>query len=188
MRSELGFPDLALEDLSAAIKADPSNWRVISDRADFWATTGHPEQALKDNSAAIALNPLCSRLFCNRGMAEANLKAYGDAIKDFEQSIRLDSNYAESFNDLAWILATCKEARYRDGKRAVELATRACDLTHSRDAPSLDTLAAAYAETGDFDSAILWEQKAIKVQPLLDTFTRYHAALARFKDHKPLRE
>ena len=50
-------------------------------------------------------------------------------------------------NDLAWLLATAPDARFRDGPRAVEHATRACELSGWRDAAALDTLAAAYAET-----------------------------------------
>jgi hypothetical protein len=63
---------------------------------------------------------------------------------------------------MAWVLATCADPRYRDGKRAVALADSA--LSHCRksaacddlelDAELVDTLAAAYAEDGQFDRAV----------------------------------
>ena len=48
------------------------------------------------------------------------------------------------------MLATSPDAKLRNGRRAIELATRACELTKYKAAYILSTLAAAYAETGDF--------------------------------------
>ena len=57
-------------------------------------------------------------------------------------------------DELAWLLATYPDSKSRDGAEAVRLAERACDLTERRILALLDTLAAAYAETGDFPRAI----------------------------------
>ena len=58
-------------------------------------------------------------------------------------------------------MATCPEAKYRDGGKAVESATRACELTKWKSSEFLNTLAAAYAESGDFDAAVTWQTRAI---------------------------
>jgi len=64
---------------------------------------------------------------------------------------------------LAWILATHPDARLRDSAQALQLATRAFELSPPNDAAALDTLAAAYAEAGRFDDAIKSAQRAAEL-------------------------
>jgi len=66
----------------------------------------------------------------------------------------------DALNNLAWILATDSHAELRDGKQAVQLAARACELTHDKVPLLIGTLAAAYAEVGQFDEAVAAAQKA----------------------------
>ncbi len=68
-----------------------------------------------------------------------------------------------TMNNLAWMLATCPDRAYRNGARAVELATRACEVTDHGVPPMLDSLAAAYAEAGQFDRAVRTLEKALVI-------------------------
>ncbi|HEU5247749.1 MAG TPA: glycosyltransferase family 39 protein [Candidatus Udaeobacter sp.] len=64
-------------------------------------------------------------------------------------------------DELAWLLATYPDSQTRDGTEAVRLAERACALTERRIPALLDTLAAAYAEAGDFPHAISVAEEAL---------------------------
>jgi len=86
-------------------------------------------------------------------------------------------------------MATCPESRYRDGKRAVELAEKAIALKD--DANFLDTLAAAYAEAGRFQEAIKTQERAItklKQEGETQHLSKCEEHLASYKAGKPWRE
>lgn len=96
---------------------------------------------------------------------------------------------AASANNAAWRAATSTDERYRNAERAIEFAERACNLSDWKSAEYLDTLAAAYAEAGDFDRAIEWEQKAMDLAPGRATFQKgAHERLELFRAGKPYRE
>ena len=179
--------DAALKDFSEAIHLDPKYTKAYFRRGNVLRTKGQFDAALKDYDEAIRLDPKFAWAFNSRGAA---WKAKGDfdaALKDYEEAVRLDPTYAAAYNSLAWVRATAKDAMYRNGERAVADAIKACDLTFWRDKYMLDTLAAAYAEAGDFNSAIQWQTKAIELAPEASKAT-YRLRLDLFLSGKPYRE
>jgi tetratricopeptide (TPR) repeat protein len=69
----------------------------------------------------------------------------------------------ERRNNLAWLLATNPDPTVRDGTQAVKLASWAAELTHQLDPGALDTLAAAYAEAGNFKEAIAAAEQGLRL-------------------------
>lgn len=97
----------------------------------------------------------------------------------------------EILNNLAWSFATCPDASLRDGKRAVQLAAHACELTQYKRTVFLGTLAAAYAEAGRFEEAIATGQKACMLASELgetDLLKRNQELVTLYQSHQPYHE
>jgi len=110
---------------------------------------------------AMLVHPNNAKLYVSRGIAYENKGEYDAAVADFEKAVELNPDSVAANNELGWLLSTCPEDKYRDGKKAIILGTKACELSRDEDPADLDTLAAAYAETGNFDAAVQWQNKAV---------------------------
>jgi len=110
--------------------------------------------------------------FSNRGIAWLEKVEYDKAIENYNEVIRLDPKNDDRIIDLAWLLATCPDESVCDGKRAVELAIRACELTDWKNDWALGTLAAAHARAGDFAKAIRYLEQAIELNADFDKENR----------------
>jgi tetratricopeptide (TPR) repeat protein len=124
----------------------------------------------------------------NRGAAWSKKKEHDKAIADYAEAIRIDPASHNAYNARAWIWATCPDEKHRDGKKAVESATKACELTNWKNPDYLETLAAAYAEVGDFDSAVSSQTKANSLRAADRDKVRGEARLKLYQEKKPYRD
>ncbi|NLX95256.1 MAG: tetratricopeptide repeat protein [Rhodopirellula sp.] len=179
--------NLAIDQLGELLKSDPKDLESLLQLAMFYQADNQPRKAIEFYGEALQQDP--KNPFALRGRADANLSVgeHAKAIADYNQAIEVSPEDTGVLNNLAWVLATSPVDEIRNGKRAIELATKACELTEFKQAHILSTLAAGYAETGDFDSARKWSQKAVE---LGDEEQREPLAkeLESYKANKPWRE
>ena len=109
------------------------------------------------------------------------------SISDFERSIKLNPMEFKATNNLAWILATCPNDEFRDGDRALQLANTAGGRTGFSVWYCLKTLAAAHAETGDFELACNFAEESRDLAPETDV-SEFTAQLKSYKAKVPWRE
>jgi serine/threonine-protein kinase len=144
------------------------------------------DKALADFNQAIQLNPNDAKSYTNRGLVYQAQGDYDKDLADDEQALLLDAKSITAYNNLAWLYATCPEASVRDGKKAVENATKAWDLSEGKSPYPLDTLAAACAEAGDFDNALKWERQYLQSSELSAADTaNAQSRLTLYQDHQP---
>jgi tetratricopeptide (TPR) repeat protein len=95
--------------------------------------------------------------------------SYAGALADFNDALEIDPEDADTaYDNIAWLLATCPDADFRDGPKAVDYATKACKMLSWTDSSKVSTLAAACAEAGQFDAAIKWENQYLQFPKLSD--------------------
>ncbi len=150
-------------------------------------------RSLKDAETAAHIEGAVKwlgRAYYNRAENKMIDGKFAEAISDYEEAVRVDPGYALAFNDLAWLRATCPVAEFRDGAKATEDAAKACELTDFKKARYVGTLAAAYGETGDFDSAVMWQKKAIDSLTKEEEELRadFEERLKLYQSGKPYRE
>lgn len=157
-----GKNDEAESHFTSALKIKPSHPDAHLRYAAMLARRGRERQALLHYRSSLAANPAVQ----TRMDYSALLYRTGDnqkAATQLFQALKIQPDHPEALNNLAWILSTCPDQTVRDGKKAVELAGKACELTGFQKAGMIGTLAAANAEAGNFPQAIANAEKAIEV-------------------------
>ncbi|MCB1235320.1 MAG: hypothetical protein KDM91_09635 [Verrucomicrobiae bacterium] len=200
-----GDLDRALEISEIALRLDREDPVLRHFRGRVFWIRKQPEKAIDEYEAAYdligdALAPDEDSSFpgANPGTHIQIRLDYGNALEVLDRSaesrdvlekaLRLHPDDPQVLNGFAWLLATHPDDSLRDGKRAVELATKACELTDWERASIIDTLAAAHAEAGAFEEAVKWQSDAnaqLKDDPDIADF---EARLALYRERKPYRE
>jgi len=126
-----------------------------------------------------------------RAWANARLERYADALKELDHVVRIRpplESYARAFIERAWFLATCRDASFRNGQQALQDGKTACKLTNWTDESAIDTLAVAYAEVGDFNSAVRCAQQALATKGITSADAKkIQRHLESFQQRKPIR-
>ena len=180
----------AKRNVDAVIHNDPTIWPAFYVRAQIFASQGKYELAIQDCNEALRQYRGCVEAALLRANINAHLGKYTEALKEFNSLVALHPRavtLARVLSDRAWFYATCPNASLRNGQQAVKDAKAACSIMIWKDEHMIDTLAVAYAEVGDFNSAVQYVSQALAVKGISPNGAKlFQKHLALFQQNKPI--
>jgi tetratricopeptide (TPR) repeat protein len=181
--------DEAVKVLSKAIQDNPDNAKAIHYRGMAFYYQGNIDQAITDYTRALEIQPDLTQVYTSRGVALFRRGDYQRAKQDLTLAFSKNPKDANALNQMAWMLAVCPDKQYRNGKKALDLARRVINL---KTTPNyLDTLAAAYAETGRYNDAVRIQRKVIALlsqEERLNNIEIYLERLKKYESRHPWRQ
>lgn len=194
----------AISDMEELVRRAPDNSGWVMQLASYYQMDDRPRRAIRLLDELIRRSGDDWRALRLRGDARLAIGEHVQAIQDYDEAIRIleetravdeedrstDVDYSGLLNNLAWVLATSPKDDLRDGKKSVELGLKACEATDYKAAHILSTLAAGYAETGDFENARKWSAKAVELGQDDDNeqLEQLKKELESYEQNKPWRE
>ena len=158
----------ALEAVNTALRLDSKLGEGYFTRGRIYYARKEYDLALADFEKANSIEPNHWSTLEAKAQTLAAKGNYQTAAHEFRAVAQRFRKSAEARNAWAWFLATCPEQSVRDGAEAVMQARNACALSRWDNPAYLDTLAAAYAETGEFDQAVKYAMRALEKLPVSD--------------------
>ncbi|MBX3412898.1 MAG: tetratricopeptide repeat protein [Pirellulales bacterium] len=156
-----GRDDEVIAEFERELSRTPNDATVHDRYAVALMELGRLEAALEQADRAIELAPLDLTPRRHRAHVLLRQKNFTEAYEQFRW-IDARQPGSPAALDLAWSLATQPDAEWRDGAEALRLATSYCETTRYADPRGVDVLAAAYAESGDFQRATALAKRALE--------------------------
>jgi tetratricopeptide (TPR) repeat protein len=175
----------SVDDFSEAIRL---GYNAYAARAAARFLAREPESALTDIDEAISLEPVRADHFVIKSSILRQLSRNQEAIVLLNHAIEMDPQHLTAHNNLAWFLATSDEKEIRDGKRALGYALKAVGTDANPPPAYIGTLAAAYAEAGQFENAVKWARHFLENNPPAENRAAAEERLRLYQENKPYRE
>ena len=179
----------AIADFRRLVRQNPDDAVVVGQLGFLYLAAKEPREAIRRFSRALEIDP--EQFLSRRGRGDAAISV-GDhpaAIADLEKAMELQPDNDTVLNNLAWLLATSPDDAIRDGKRAIGIAEKACELTEWKQPHIISTLAASHAEAGDFDEARKYSRQAVEgSDEAAEVRSQLQKELESYEAGKPWRE
>ena len=157
---EKGRPEEAMAHFRTSLRINPNDPGTHFHMGIHLAKTGKLDEGIAHLRRGLEIAPGDPGGETDLGLALAQKGSFGEAMMHYRNALKADPDFVDALNNMAWGLATGPRMD-GGGAEAVKLAEHCCELTGWRTPEYLDTLAAAYAETGRFAEAVATAEKAL---------------------------
>ncbi len=154
-----------------AIRIKPDQAKLYNNLGAILAYQNKGKEAVGYFYKALQIDPTYAGAYYNLGKVFVNEGKIEDAILNYRKALSVNKDITQVLYHLSWILASHENIKYRNGEEAVNLAEKLCEVTQNIQPLALDALAAAYAETGRFNEAVLTAKKALNLTSKQDVET-----------------
>ncbi len=187
IHSDRGDFARAIADYAEAIRLAPRESEFYHARGKAYSRMGRGREGLEDLNASIKLDAENAEARVIRGEIMLASRNWSQAATDFRDAVKIDDKLGAAYRGAAWIMATCPDERFRNPEAALAAAQKAMEFDGDKDPRYIDTLAAAYAVNGQFDSAgAILEAHMDKIPA--NWKPTIQARIALYKAQQPLRD
>ncbi len=150
----LGRFEEAAEQYRQALGIDSTYISALSNLGVVYYETGKLDEAIASLERVVEIKRPTPDVYLNLGTFYKQAGRLEAALHAFRQGVALAAEDLRFAYQLGWLLAAAAEQALRNGEEAVRLAEKVCEASGYRKPGTLDLLAAAYAETGEFEKAV----------------------------------
>jgi len=183
-----GRPQEAVTTLRRASDLQPGNADTHNNLGLALMQTGRPQDAVQELRRTVELRPGYAEGRYNLAQALVSTGQPPAAIVELREALRLRPEWATVMGALAWLQVTTTDPAVHNPEEALQLATRAAELSGRREVAVLDALAAAYAAVGRFPDAVRTAEDAetLARSSAPNALEDIKARLSRYKEGRPL--
>lgn len=184
----------AINDMNLIVQTNPKDSFWALQLSSLYVQDKRPRKAIELINEILTREPKNVSALRTRADTLLGLGDHADAIKDYQTALEIGIESVQQksgvLNNLAWVLATSPKDELRNGERSIKFGTEAAELTEFKEPHILSTLAAGYAEKGDFEQAIKWSTKAVELGREIEhnQVEQLEEELESYKESKPWRE
>ena len=160
MAADAGEYSAAIRDFTTIAKQDPPDPLVLGQLGMLHLAAKQPRAAISWFGKSLTIDKTLFLSLRGRSDALISIGEHKKAARDLKAALELHPDDSGVLNNLAWLFATSPNNDLRDATQAIELATKACEETEWKAAHIISTLAAGYAESGDFKKACEFSKKS----------------------------
>ncbi len=161
--AQKGRIDEAIAHYQKAMMSRPDDFFARYGLGHALLEKGELDGAIQACRVALSIRPSDSDCHTTLAIALEENGQAAEAIQHYEKALDLSPRSIPTLTNLAWLLATSRDASLRSGRKAIELAAQADQLVGGTNTLVLRTLAAAYAENGEFAKAIQTARSAMQL-------------------------